>query len=149
PDGTETVLYSFGTSFPRDGVGPKARLIRDPLGNLYGTTVGDKDLGVLGTVFKLVPAGTLTVLHTFTGQPNDGELPVGDLARDGVGNLYGITNLGGELNAGTIFRLAPDGTQYMVLHSFDGTDTALPTWGLIRDSDGNLYGTTASVTSPN
>src|ERR1700730_16968675 len=52
--GTENVLYTFtgGT----DGGGPFAGLVRDDVGNLYGTTAfgGDVTCGC-GTVFKLDP----------------------------------------------------------------------------------------------
>ena len=64
---TYTVLYSFtgGT----DGGSPFARLVRDPGGNLYGTTMyeGDLSCGVLygcGTVFQLDANGIFSVLHT-------------------------------------------------------------------------------------
>jgi uncharacterized repeat protein (TIGR03803 family) len=69
PSGTETVLYAF-KGFPSDGQGP-AGLIADSNGNLYGTTqVGGTRVvfcpSGCGTVFKLSPGGTETVLYAFS-----------------------------------------------------------------------------------
>jgi uncharacterized repeat protein (TIGR03803 family) len=56
-----------------------------------------------------------------------------------------VTNVGGESNMGTVFKIAPDGTK-TTLHSFAGgtDDGARPNGDLIADADGNLYGTTYS-----
>jgi uncharacterized repeat protein (TIGR03803 family) len=76
----------------------------DSAGNLYGTTSG--------TVFKLDPAGNLTVLHTFTPGA-DGELPYAGLTMDSAGNLYGTASQGGNLNdcqeqgCGVVFKITP------------------------------------------
>jgi uncharacterized repeat protein (TIGR03803 family) len=43
-----------------------------------------------GTVFKLDAAGKLTVLYMFEGG-TDGSQPIGNLARDPHGKLYGNT----------------------------------------------------------
>ena len=109
PTGTETVLYSFGRGF-----GPRAGLIFDRVGNLYGTTLGDGDYG-LGAVFKLTPqAGggwTETVLHSFLFNGTDGAGPLAGLIFDRVGNLYGTTTYGGTGSScgqdacGTVFEL--------------------------------------------
>ncbi len=75
---TLTVLYSFkGGS---DGSGLRGGLIADSSGNLYGTTTSGGAPGCFGgigcgTVFKLTPGGTETVLHTFTGVPATGVIP--------------------------------------------------------------------------
>jgi len=152
PGGAETVLHTF-TGL--DGAEPVGGLTIDGQGNLYGTTgAGGSstacDFGC-GTVFKLAPSGEYTVLYAFKGRKNnDGEDPVGTLALDSQGNLYGATQWGGggdcsrgNHGCGTIFKLTPDG-QETVLHAFvDGIGGAFPT-GVIRDGDGNLYGTTPS-----
>lgn len=112
PDGTETILRSFAGD---DGKWPYANLTRDKAGDLYGTTsqggVGNcRDWSDgCGTAFKIAFDGTFTKLHDFTS--NDGEeIPLGTLAMDQAGNLYGTTN-GCPYYAGTIFELAPDGTE--------------------------------------
>jgi uncharacterized repeat protein (TIGR03803 family) len=70
------------------------------------------------------------------------------LIRDSEGNLFGTTLFGGDLTCnppygcGVVFKLDTDGRE-SVLHSFSGgMDGKLPAAGLVRDSAGNLYGTT-------
>jgi uncharacterized repeat protein (TIGR03803 family) len=125
-----------------DGSYPLGRLIVDTQGNLYGTTSGDggSDAGGDGTVFELAPDGTETVLWSFTGA--DGSGPQAGLIMDKKGKLYGTTVLGGAHNAGTVFKVAPNGTKKKVLHSFNGADGFAPLGGLIMDKQSNLYGTT-------
>ncbi len=137
----ETVLHSFmgGNS---DGANPKARLIADTSGNLYGTTEFGGAFGE-GTVFKLSPSGTVTVLHSFCSLPGcrDGDGPVTGLIFDSSGNLYGTTSTVVESNDGVVFKLSPGGTE-TVLQSFTGSGDGVYPSGLISDSGGNLYGTT-------
>jgi uncharacterized repeat protein (TIGR03803 family) len=134
-DGNETVLHSFNGT---DGESPYAGLIGDAAGNLYGTTLYGG--ASYGTIFKLDAAGNETVLHSFTGAP-DGAGPSAGLIRDAAGNLYGTTYLGGTYGWGTVFKLDRAGNE-TVLHSFtSGQDGAVPLGGLIRDAQGNLYGT--------
>jgi uncharacterized repeat protein (TIGR03803 family) len=57
-------------------------------------------------VYKLDTAGQETVLHSFTGGADGGELSAG-LIRDSVGNLYGTTYGGGASKAGVVFKLKP------------------------------------------
>ena len=135
--GVETVLHNFTAG--ADGADPWAGLLRDAQGNLYGTTY----MGGLynnGTVFQVTPSGTETVLHSFLGA--DGAWPLGALVQDASGNLYGTTYVGGAYNYGTVFKLTLSGT-VTVLYSFTGgVDGAKPYGSLVRDAQGNLYGTT-------
>src|SRR5207248_5334021 len=74
------------------------------------------------------------------------------LVLDGRGNLYGTTQLGGISNpncsngsCGVVFELSPSasGWNETVLYSFTGgADGATPAAPLVRDSRGNIYGTT-------
>jgi uncharacterized repeat protein (TIGR03803 family) len=153
PDGTETVLYSFAGG--KDGAYPQAGLIMDGSGNFYGTTYSGGTDGCegygCGTVFKLAPGGTETVLHTFCEKSGcaDGSTPAAGLIMDTSGNLYGTTVTGGSdadcyylTGCGTVFRLAADGTE-TVLYAFQGgSDGGNPYAGVIIDKSGNLYGTT-------
>jgi len=140
PNGKLTLLHSFaGTP---DGEDPYAGLLRDKAGNFYATTQYGGTNGGFGTVFKLSPKGKLTLLHSFAGTP-DGVNPLAGLLRDGAGNLYGTTYYGGTNGGfGTVFKLNAKG-KLTLLHSFAGMpDGQNPYARLIRDSTGNLYGTT-------
>jgi len=145
PSGGAKQLWQF--SGVQDGATPSGGLIRDAKGIFYGVTalggVGSCDLGCNGTVFqidlKAIPI--VQILYTFTGGA-DGEGPVGTLIRDATGNLYGTTLAGGQFGWGTVFKLDKTGKE-TVLHSFTGgADGNTPRAGVIRDSAGNLYGTT-------
>ena len=66
----------------------------------------------------MAPDGSgYTVLHTFVGA--DGTNPRRRVLQSDDGTLYGTTSRGGFGDAGTIFRIAPSGTGYTVLHDFD------------------------------
>ncbi len=136
PDGTLTTLYAF--SGGSDGVNPYAGLLRGRGGSLYGTTSGGGS--GYGTVFRLAPDGTLTTLYAFSGG-SDGAYPQAGLLRGSDGNLYGTTNGGGVSWNGTVFRLAPDGSGFTTLHTFNYSDGAYPQGSLLQGSDGNVYGT--------
>jgi uncharacterized repeat protein (TIGR03803 family) len=140
--GKETVLHNFAQS-NADGYGVAGSLLRDPKGDLYGTTVSGGTANG-GTVFKLDKAGKETILYNFTGEngAGDGASPFGGLIGDSAGNLYGTTSYGGSLTWGTVFKLDPAGNE-TILHSLtNGADGAIPMGGLARDASGNLYGTT-------
>ena len=158
---TFNVIHTF---FNSDGANPRAGLILDASGALYGTTVNGGLTG-MGTVFQLKPPAatgeewTVTVLYNFTGADGDGANPQSSLALDGNGRLYGPTPFGGSgactnpnapSGCGTLFELTPPATpggtwSEMVLHSFTGQngDGANPQSGLVFDRNGRLYGTTS------
>jgi len=92
---------------------------------------------------------TETVLYSFT-DGSDGAWPKGTLTMDANGNLYGTAQYGGNTpgcsGCGTVFELTPngDGTwNYQVIHTFNDMDGAGPLAGVVFDTHGNLYGTTA------
>lgn len=85
------------------------------------------------------------ILHAF-GSGQDGVSPVGRMAFDRQGNIYGVTYIGGTYNVGTVFELTPGvNGQWTetILHNFPSfpQDGGNPV-GLVIDSSGNLYGTT-------
>jgi uncharacterized repeat protein (TIGR03803 family) len=143
-------VYTFtgGQTGSKDGCVPRAALILDNAGNLYGTTSHCGTTAQAGNVFKIDSAGSETVLHTFTGGA-DGAVPLASLLRDKAGNLYGTTSAGGDSSCsfsgttgcGTIFKISAAG-KFSLLHQFSFTDGAYPQAGLIEDSAGNFYGTT-------
>ena len=156
PTGKETILHSF-SGVPGDGATPLAGLTMDAAGNLYGTTysggTGCTGIGC-GTVYKITPSGTETVLYSFTGGA-DGYAPYDvDLVIDPAGNLYGTAELGGDLTCGNqgcgvVFKIDPTGKETVLYAFSDGADGGFPSVGLVRDTKGNLYGATGSGGSSN
>src|SRR5208283_3306386 len=107
--------YSGDASYP----GYFSNLVFDKKGNLYGTTSGGGAYNQ-GTVFEITAAGAGSVVYSFGSQPEDGNWPEGPLVFDKEGNLYGTTSQGGgstncnavnSFGCGTVFKLAPDGTE--------------------------------------
>jgi len=142
PSGDESIFYSFGPSSSSDGNNPYAGLTIDSAGNFYGTT-NNGGTNNTGALFKIVPSGAESVVHSF-GTGSDGQRLHGALIMDSAGNLYGTTYGGGSNGTGTVFKITPSGT-YSVLYSFgpsSGSDGNNPYPGLTIDSVGNLYGTT-------
>jgi hypothetical protein len=134
---------------------PVGKLAFDPAGNIYGVTQsggsGAKCLNSqgCGVVYRLSPPATVgsswtqAVLHNFASTKQDGAGPLAGVLYRG-GNLFGTTWQGGVTRQGIVYVLVPSGAPYTerILHSFDSSDGAGPTGGLIADSANNLYGTT-------
>jgi uncharacterized repeat protein (TIGR03803 family) len=144
----EEVRHNFGKS-SGDGTVPYGGLVLDVSGNLYGTTYGGGAYGG-GTLFQVTPSigpnWPETILHNF-GNGTDGAKPHAGLIFDAVGNLYGTTSAGGANGAGTVFELTPIGggawSETILYNFIGGTNGSDPLAGLIFDSSGILYGTTA------
>lgn len=163
-----TTLYAFQQQ-NEDGNGPGA-VIFGPDGSLYGTTyVGGlfscQDDHGCGTVFKLTPPAsackaavcswTETILHRFSAHP-DGAYPVGNLVFDQAGNIYGVTNSGGNPlceffngdDCGVVYTLTTSGTEN-VIYTFPGmAGGSYPQAGVTFDQAGNLFGTTSQGGGP-
>lgn len=147
---TETVLYRFGGG--NDGYFPLTGLTANQSGNLYGATTGTYGdclgSGLCGTIFQLsLHRGTWThtVIHRFTGGA-DGGAPFSGVVLDGHGNLFGTTCRGGPTGVGTVFELkrpAKQGGHWTeaVLSGFAAGGNC-PSYGLIFDKAGDLFGTT-------
>jgi uncharacterized repeat protein (TIGR03803 family) len=144
------VLHTFDG---KDGAAPTGTLVRDSAGNIYGTTSGGGTGGCdgygCGTVFKMTKEGKEVWLYSFKGASQID--PTAGLLRDASGNLYGTTENGGKITktcggvqgggCGTVFRVDKNG-QGTTLYKFKGTpDGYFPQALLVKDSAGNLYGT--------
>jgi uncharacterized repeat protein (TIGR03803 family) len=141
--GSLAVLHSFAGAGPvGDGSYPLAGLIQATDGNFYGTTSGGGlAYSDYGAVFKMTPAGAVTILHSFGG--SDGVYPVAGLIQSTAdGKLYGTTQVGGN-GSGTVFKMDLAGTNFVSLHSFSITDGAAPSAALVQ-ANGKFYGTTRS-----
>lgn len=135
---TFTVIYAFQGG--NDGFCPNGGMVFDKHGNLYGTTFEGGSSNV-GTIFKLTPSGTHTVLHSFAGGA-DGSSPNGGLTIDGKGNVYGTSTGGGSFSHGTLFELSAAGTYTVQWNFSGGADGSSPNGGLVLYK-GVYFGTTA------
>ncbi len=144
PMGNFTVLHTFDGSDGDLGFEP---LILDTQGNLFGTTFAGGP-GGWGEVYQLDPAGNLSILQGFDVKA-DGGHPFSGLIQDPQGNFYGTTWLGGgfyqqNMGFGEIYQIDTS-RRLHVLYSFtggsDGTEPGL----LVRDAQGNLYGTASAA----
>jgi uncharacterized repeat protein (TIGR03803 family) len=144
--GAVNTVYSFcSVSNCGDGVSPGS-LLQATDGSFYGTTSFAGPFR--GTLFKLLPGGKLTTLHTFCVDVTtclDGDVSAGALVQGIDGDLYGVNHGGGSLGGGTIYKISSAG-ELTILYSFCGKvncpDGSLPSTGLVLASDGNFYGTT-------
>ena len=149
-----TTLASFSGS---NGIQPFSAMTQGPDGNVYGITQAGGNLSACGgsgcgTVFKVTPTGTLTVIYSFSGP--DGDAPEA-LVLGSDGNFYGTTfcTPNGSLHhtvpspqaaagfcpgGGTIFKLSLNGV-LTTLHAFSGGGA--PFGVFTEGSDGNFYGT--------
>ena len=105
-------------------------------GNFYGTA-SDGGCEVFGTVYKITPAGKLTVIYTFPGTSGLAYPMALTLGTDG--NFYGTT-LGAKGGYGAVFKITTRG-KLTVLHTFSDYGQA-PKGMIIQANDGNFYGTT-------
>jgi hypothetical protein len=151
--------YSVIHSFESDGSYPNAGVVFDEAGNLYGTTQfgGDFFCGC-GIVYQLKPVGkgkwTENTLYDFLGISRGGtdvSFPGSDVFIDANGNIFGTGTGGGDVNCndgcGGVYELVAQGNgtyQEEVLHVFTGgRDGIQPYGGVLLDSEGNIFGTTA------
>lgn len=138
---TQTTLYGFPFA---DGTRPETGLVADASGNLYGTTLfgGGADVG---SVFKLSPSGSESLLYSFSGKSDNGNDSVfpSSLILDAAGNLYGAAEETGTRQYGSIFELSPGAHGTYSEKNLDNLSGVIdhPLGNLIFDKSGNLYGT--------
>ena len=139
-DGTDfTVLHDFAGG-PNDGGNGWYGAMQLVGSTLYGTTLfGGASNN--GTLFKIDTDGSnFEVLHSFAGGPNDGASPRAGLTLLGS-TLYGMSTVGGSSNVGSIYSIALDGSNYQLIHSFNGANGSRPETGLVAQGN-TLYGVT-------
>lgn len=144
PVGGVTVLHEVPEGLSNEAGmywGLVAGISDDFVGATMGYDVGDFH----GVVFKIDVAGNFSLLHTFEGGA-DGSRPTSAPVVTTDGTIYGTTVAGGAHDAGTLYRITPQG-EYSVLHTFGGTVglenfPAMPFGGVVLSRNGNLYGTT-------
>jgi uncharacterized repeat protein (TIGR03803 family) len=141
--GAIVITHTFQSGDP-EGNFPRAGVIQASDGNFYGIN-SSGGASLLGTIFKMTPAGAVSLLHAFV--LSDGGVPLGGLVEGRDGNLYGTTSGGGSTcpmpctNQGTIFKVTKSGT-FTWLHDFVYADGYGVQAALIQASDNAFYGTT-------
>jgi uncharacterized repeat protein (TIGR03803 family) len=148
---TKTVLHRLRDAFG-NGAEPRAGLVMDASGNLYGTTYeggnNDQCNGYgCGSVFELTPPASgkrwhFKTLIDFNGY--DGALVRGGLTLSPTGALFGTTIYGGANNDGMVFSLTQESGRwnFETVYNFSGIDGLQPSGNLAFDNAGNLYGAT-------
>jgi len=156
-DGAAEVLHRFidyghvppGVAATPEGAYPYGELAAGPDGEFYGAnSSGGPNVRDRGTIFRLAPDRTLTVLHAFSEGTNqsypDGAFPWGGLILGTDGYLYGTTSAGGANGIGTIFRIGRDGA-FMTLRAFAQDGFTQTKGRLLEASPGVFYGTAHSA----
>lgn len=132
PQGAITVLANLSTKL---GGHPEGGFVQAGDGNLYGMTYDGGAYG-FGTIIKYDTTSHLVdTLLSFDGIK--GNSPYGDLIVGKDGFLYGMTNAGGTINNGNIFKCSTAGT-ITSLYEFGSNDMVFGS--LVQGMDGNLYG---------
>ncbi len=144
---TERVLFTFAAT--KWGIQPEDSMIFDASGNLYGTTyLSGGSAGVAFELQRQADGSFKELILCHLGEQGGGSLPVGSLAFDASGNLFGTVHSGGPHGEGAVFELTPatGGTWTVsVPRSFGGPpDGHGARSNVIFDSSGNLYSTTFS-----
>jgi uncharacterized repeat protein (TIGR03803 family) len=136
---TFTNLHSF-LVIP-NGSRPLTPLALDSAGILYGTTSAGGVNAGQGTVFKVTTNGLATLLHSFTGGDDGGDVQSA-LTQWTDGSFYGTTLGGGLYSSGTVFKITTNGVLTTLVQFTGGGDGSAPVGGLVLGQDGNFYGAT-------
>jgi uncharacterized repeat protein (TIGR03803 family) len=132
-------------------------VVRGPDGALYGAAVPVTSVAG-GIIWRSTVDGSdVRTLYQLT--PNDAVTPGGGLTLASDGLLYGMTRFGksGDFTgAGSVYRIAPNGTGFQIIFRFAPTtganvqlspknaNGAYPESELVEGSDGYLYGVAVS-----
>ena len=105
---TYSKFYQFGLVKPNPSE-PICGLTKGSDGNFYGTSTVGATASGHGTVFKITPTGTLTVMRNFGDGTvaNDGSDPESAVTQGTDGNFYGMTVSGGSAGYGIFYKVAP------------------------------------------
>ncbi len=136
--GIATVVASLANLPAMDSCLPDG-LMQASDGNFYGTTFygGSKQAG---TIYKVTPAGVITLLAEFG--PSENDRPAGALVEGADGCLYGTSHDGGTGGGGTIFKITKSGTLTTLFNMEIGSEGPSNPWaGLVKGPNGTFYGT--------
>ena len=131
PDGTDFQTSSYPTN-----AHPRLAIPQGTVTQVGSTLYGAENYGGTyndGIVYSTnVDGSNFQILHNFAGTsapgnppPIDGANPTTDVTVLGS-RVYGTTFAGGTAGDGTIYSMNLDGSNYQVLHQFNGTDGDRP-----------------------
>ena len=117
-------------------------LVFDASNNAYTVNIGG--------VYQLTPSGKgWTATYLYNLYPQGGfyfQNPAGCVVVDAAGNLYGTGQSGpgapGDGNGGGVYELTPSSPPWQLTYLYINTLGGVTQAGVVRDSAGNLYGTT-------
>jgi hypothetical protein len=143
-NGVYKTLHSFGVT-AGDGQYPAGSVALDANGDLFGIC-GEGGAHADGMVWEITAGGAYKMLYSFGAAATDGTEPVGGVALDAHGDLFGICYSGGAFGYGTVWEI-PSGGTYVTLHAFgaNGFDGRNPDGGPTVDAKGNVFGTCSTV----
>jgi uncharacterized repeat protein (TIGR03803 family) len=124
---------------PAAQIGSSSGLTLGSDGALYGLAGGDPRY--TGFFYKFHPNATppLQVQRTFSWAGGDGvSADYVLVSKDGL--LYGVSAQGGSVNGGVFWKVAPDGVNYTILHSFGEELNGFRPFTLIEGNDDWFYG---------
>ena len=131
------VIHGFNATL--NGSGAYDGLTMGADGSLYGTAPKG-GASMVGTVFKVSPSDTFTLLTSASGTNANGFYPHGSVVQAVDGAFYGVMLAGGAGEAGTIYKMTATGV-ITLAHAFAKmTHGSSPYARLLAASDGNLYG---------
>lgn len=141
-----SALYNFPNLINNTGT---AVLMQADDGKLYGTTAGG-GLNNSGAIYRINLDGSgFTNIFSFGTVYGAPERPLSGLLQGKDGNLYGTQLFDGNYGFGGIYRIATNGSGYLMLHSFNGTtEGGESESALIQGRDGRLYGCIPYVNPP-
>jgi uncharacterized repeat protein (TIGR03803 family) len=151
PGGKLTDVHDFD---PSKGEGTSySGLTLGTDGDFYGTMINGGSStscsGGCGAIFKMTPAGAVTILYSFTGG-NDGKNPYAPPIQAANGTFWGNTYSGGISGYGTVYELTATGKFETTCVQFNGSPNgARPVGPLVQGTDGSFYGTTQNGVNVN
>ncbi len=138
PQGKLTKLHEFA-GYPTEGQTPVGSLIQASDGNFYGATHqgGTDDEG---TIYKMTPAGVVTILHSFQG--SDGRIPSSGPVQGTDGNFYGETYGGGTYGGGVLYQVTSSGAYNVINGDLRSSVGSNPLDPLSQHTNGTFYSDT-------
>lgn len=118
-------------------------VVMDSAGNIYGISNNLSSASPVTSLWRMSAGGTFSKLVTFNATAH-GTFSIGSLAVDGSGAVYGVCVLGGEHDAGSLWKWA-SGSLTRLASFHPSNHPQRPRGGIAVAADGSaVYGTSRS-----